>query len=97
MIDHDEKTPVDATLSQPTLEMVLRKLDDVGHDTKLAVKEAREAKGHSQNTYNLQVELNQRFNRLEMRVRAVEVTRYWPAALALVALVVSALALLKAW
>ena len=89
-----DKTPVDG---RTTLEMVLEKLGEVGTDAKIAVTEAREAKGHAQNTYNLQVDLNQRFNGVERRLKVVEITRSWPAAVALVSLAVAALALLKAW
>jgi hypothetical protein len=87
-----EKTPVDG---RSTLEMVLEKLGEVGEDAKLAVTEAREAKGHSIATYDLQLTLNERFNKLERRVVVVEVTRAWPAVIALAALVIATLALLR--
>ena len=88
-----DKTPVDG--KRPDLiEMVLEKLGEVGADTKLAVTEAREAKGHSQNTYNLQLELNEHVKKLDRRVKVVEATQLW---LPVVAIVLSALAFLKAW
>lgn len=94
MIDAEENTPVDR---KSTLEMILERIDEVGTDAKLAVGEAREAKGHAQNTYNLQVDLNQRFNGMEKRLKVVEVTRAWPAVLAVSALLASLLALVKSW
>ena len=86
-----DKTPVDG---RTTLEMVLEKLGEVGADAKLAVSEAREAKGHSQKTYNLQLQLNEQNKALTQRVRALELTRLW---LPVAAIVIAALALLKAW
>lgn len=93
-MDDSEKTPVDG---RTTIEMVLEKLGEVGADAKLAVTEAREAKGHAQNTYNLQIDLNQRFNGVERRLKVVEVTRAWPAVVALAALGLAVLALFRAW
>ncbi|UOF77326.1 hypothetical protein [Caudoviricetes sp.] len=97
MID-DEKTPVDPL---GPMEMILRKLGEVGTDAKLAVTEAREAKGHSQNTYNLQLELNEHLKTVDRRVTAisqrlvvVEASRVW---LPLIAIVLAAIALAKAW
>lgn len=96
-----DNTPVDG---KTTIEMVLDKLSEmglgleaVGADTKLAVAEAREAKGHALNTYDLQLELNEHVKRVERRLVVVEVTRAWPAVVALVALGVAVLALLRAW
>lgn len=91
MTDFADKTPVDG---RTTLEMVLEKLGEVGADAKLAVTEAREAKGHSQNTYNLQLELNEHVKRVDLRLAVVERTRLW---LPIVAILLAALALLKAW
>lgn len=93
-MDDSEKTPVDG---RTTIEMVLEKLGEVGADAKLAVTEAREAKGHAQNTYNLQIDLNQRFNGVERRLKVVEVTRVWPAVVALAALGLAVLALFRTW
>jgi hypothetical protein len=89
-----DKTPVDG---RTTLEMVLQKLDEVGADAKLAVTEAREAKGHAQNAHNLQLDLNERFNGIERRLVIVEITRAWPAIVAVAALFVAVVALLRAW
>lgn len=98
----EEKTPVDPQARKPTLDMLLEKMDEVRADTKLAVAEAREAKGHSQNTYNLQLELNESVKvvkteneQLARRVRVLEAVRLWPAAVALAALVIAVLALLR--
>lgn len=91
MSDDAEKTPRDGT---STFEMILRKLGEVGVDAKLAVTEAREAKGHAQNTYNLQLDLNEHVKRLDQRLVVVEASRLW---LPLAAIVVAGLALLKAW
>ncbi len=90
----DDRTPVDR---KSTLEMILERIDEVGADAKLAVTEAREAKGHAQNTYDLQLGLNERFNGMERRLTVVEVTRAWPAVLALVALFVAIFALIRTW
>lgn len=87
-----DQTPVDG---RTTLEMVLQKLGEIGDDAKLAVTEAREAKGHAQNTYNLQIDLNQRFNGVERRLKVVEVTRAWPGVIAIAALVLAVFALLR--
>lgn len=89
-----DQTPVDR---KSTLEMILERIDEVGADAKLAVGEAREAKGHAHNTYNLQVDLNQRFNGMEGRLKVVEIARAWPAVLAVAALLLSLLALVKSW
>lgn len=89
-----DRTPVDG---KTTLEMVLEKLGEVGADAKLAVTEAREAKGHAQNAHNLQLDLNERFNGIERRLVIVEITRAWPAVVALAALFLAAVALLRAW
>lgn len=86
-----DKTPVDG---RTTLEMVLEKLGEVGEDAKLAVSEAREAKGHAQNTYNLQIQLNEHVKRVDLRLAVVERTRIW---LPIAALLIAGLALLKAW
>jgi hypothetical protein len=86
-----DKTPIDG---RTTLEMVLEKLGEVGTDAKLAVTEAREAKGHSQNTYNLQLELNEHVKRVDLRLAVVERTRLW---LPIIAILVAALALLRSW
>lgn len=86
-----DKTPVDG---KTTLEMVLEKLGEVGRDAKLAVTEAREAKGHSQNAYNLLLEQNEEHKALSQRVRVLELTRFW---LPLAATVLAAIALLRAW
>lgn len=89
-----DKTPVDG---KTTLEMVLEKLVEVGTDARLAVTEAREAKGHAQNAHNLQLALNERFNGVERRLKFVEVTKAWPAVIAIAALVTAVLALLRSW
>lgn len=86
-----EETPVDR---RTTLEMVLHKLGEVGADAKLAVTEAREAKGHSQNTYKLQLELNEHVKRVDLRLTVVERSRLW---LPIIAIVIAALALLRSW
>jgi hypothetical protein len=86
-----DKTPVDG---RSTLDMVLEKLGEVGDDAKLAVAEAREAKGHAQNTYNLQLNLNEHVKALDLRVRVVERSRLW---LPVAALIVALVALLKNW
>ncbi len=93
MSDADE-TPVDG---RTTLEMVLEKLGEVGTDAKLAVTEAREAKGHALNTYDLQLELNEHVKRVERRLVVVEVTRAWPAIVAIVALAIAVAALVRTW
>lgn len=89
-----DKTPID---KRTTLEMVLEKLGEVGTDAKLAVSEAREAKGHALNTYDLQLELNEHVKRVERRLLVVEVTRAWPALLALLALAIAVAALIRTW
>jgi hypothetical protein len=86
-----DRTPIDR---RDIIEMVLEKLGEVGADAKLAVTEAREAKGHAQNTYNLQIQLNEHVKRVDLRLAVVERTRIW---LPLVAVVIAALALIKAW
>lgn len=91
MSDDAEKTPRDGT---STFEMILRKLGEVGTDAKVAVSQAREASGHAQNTYNLQLELNERVKALDIRVRIVERSRLW---LPMAAMFIALLALLKAW
>lgn len=88
-VPDEDKTPTDRT---PTLEMLFQKIDEVGADAKLAVLEAREAKGHAQNTYNLQLDLNESVKAVELRVRALELTRLW---LPLVAIALAVLALLR--
>jgi hypothetical protein len=94
MSAEDEKTPPDG---RTTFEMLLEKIGEVGADAKLAVTEAREAKGHAQNAHNLQLELNQRFNGMERRLVVVEVTRAWPAVVALAALFLACVALYRSW
>jgi hypothetical protein len=98
MSDDADKTPIDGL---SPIEMILKKLGEVGADAKLAVTEAREAKGHaqaanghSQNTYNLQLKLNEHVKRVDLRLAVVERTRIW---LPLAAILLAALALLKAW
>lgn len=91
MIGDDEKTPTD---KKSTLEMVLEKLGEVGADAKLAVTEAREAKGHAQNTYNLQLKLNEHVKGLDVRLRVVEASHLW---LPVAAILLAAIALLRAW
>jgi hypothetical protein len=93
-VSDDELTPVDR---KSTLEMILERIEEVGTDAKLAVTEAREAKGHAQNTYNLQVGLNQRFNGMERRLAVVEFTRAWPAVVAVAALILAVFALIRTW
>ena len=92
-LSDDDKTPTDGP-RKTTLEMVLEKLGEVGHDAKLAVSEAREAKGHAQNTYDLQLQLNEHVKALDLRVRVVERSRFW---LPVVAILLAALALLRTW
>lgn len=82
----DDKTPVN---KKTPFEMVLEKLDEVGADAKLAVTESREAKDYARKTNDLQLQLNQRFNTLELRVAAVERSRIWLPILALIAALVA--------
>lgn len=96
-----DKTPVDR---KTTLEMVLEKLDAVGADTKLAIVEAREAKGYAceakdyaRATNDLQLEMNEELKNLKRRVRIVEAVRAWPAVVALVALFLATVAFIRSW
>lgn len=73
----DRKTPVDQEPNLDPIAMLSKKLDDVAADTKLAVTEAREAKGHSIKTYDLQLELNERTKSNERRIKLLEATRFW--------------------
>jgi ribosome-binding protein aMBF1 (putative translation factor) len=90
-VNEDDKTPIDG---QTPIEMVLDKLNKVGHDVKLAVSEAREAKGHALKTYDLQLELNEYQKTVDRRLTVIERTRFW---LPLVAILMAALALLRTW
>jgi hypothetical protein len=90
-IRDDEKTPVDG---KTPFEMVLDKLNEVGADTKVAVREAREAKSTALKTYDLQLQLNERIKRVDQRLMIVEASRLW---LPLVALALAALALARTW
>lgn len=95
IVPDEDKTPADG---KTTIEMVLEKLVEIGHDARLAVAEAREAKGHAIATYNLLIEQNQRLNGFEQRLRVVEQVeraKLWPAIVALAALVVAVFALLR--
>lgn len=83
----DELTP---TKNETTLDLVLKRLNEVGAD-------ARDAKEYSRRTNDLQLELNERFNKLERRVAVVEVTQAWPAVIALAALALAVLAVVRAW
>jgi hypothetical protein len=87
----EDKTPTDG---KSPIEMVLDKLNEVGHDAKLAVAEAREAKGHALKTYDLQLQLNEHVKRVERRLVVVEASRFW---LPLVAIALAALALARTW
>lgn len=66
MSNDPDKTPDPET----PMDLVLRRLGELQEDV-------REAKGHAFGTYNLQLDLNQRFNSLEVRVSTLERSRVW--------------------
>lgn len=88
-MSREDKTPTD---NVTTLEMVFQKLDEVGADAKLAVTEAREAKGFAQAAAERAFQLNERFNLMDRRLTVVEASRLW---LPLIAIFLATLALLR--
>ncbi len=88
----NEATPVESP--QDPFEMLSKKIDDVGADTKLAVSLAREANNTAVKTYNIALHLNARSDRQDKRLLVIEAYHLW---LPLVAIVIATLALVRTW
>lgn len=56
----------------PTLELVLTRVNEVGHDVKLAVNEAREANAASRKTMDIMLKEHEMFKSFDERLRKVE-------------------------
>lgn len=63
-------------------------------DLRVVSADVADVKKLSRDTFNLSFKLNQRFDGIEQRVKAIEATRLW---LPLAAILLSALALARAW